>query len=250
MEAVRVRLGSLVEWAVAALFLVASVGVASLAMRERAQPPRSTHLCRRSRPPHRPAWRNAPSRSSICCSRRGRKSASAAPWPSGRHPRPVRGDGRGARRRRAAGRARDPVLRLRRHPLRARLRAGPGPRSRHGHLHPVIVCRRRVNRAVDLARRLLRPIGLGVRGSTARPSGGGGCGGGPSVRGLGLLEGLAAAHRVAGAASARRRRVRRRSAPARRGSTRCCGPVPRRAAARTSNPWDSLTRWSSVAPDA
>jgi hypothetical protein len=34
MEAVRVRLGSLVEWAVAALFLVASVGVASLAMRE------------------------------------------------------------------------------------------------------------------------------------------------------------------------------------------------------------------------
>lgn len=34
MEAVRVRLGSLVEWAVAALFLVASVAVASLAMRE------------------------------------------------------------------------------------------------------------------------------------------------------------------------------------------------------------------------
>src|SRR5205085_11970327 len=34
MEAVRVRVGSLVEWAVAALFLVASVGVASLAMRE------------------------------------------------------------------------------------------------------------------------------------------------------------------------------------------------------------------------
>ena len=34
MEAVRVRLGSLVEWAVAALFLLASVGVASLAMRE------------------------------------------------------------------------------------------------------------------------------------------------------------------------------------------------------------------------
>ena len=34
MEAVRVRLGSLVEWAVAALFLVASVGVASLAVRE------------------------------------------------------------------------------------------------------------------------------------------------------------------------------------------------------------------------
>ena len=34
MEAVRVRLGSVVEWAVAALFLVASVGVASLAMRE------------------------------------------------------------------------------------------------------------------------------------------------------------------------------------------------------------------------
>jgi hypothetical protein len=34
MEAVRVRLGSLVEWAVAALFLIASVGVASLAMRE------------------------------------------------------------------------------------------------------------------------------------------------------------------------------------------------------------------------
>jgi hypothetical protein len=34
MEAVRVRLGSLVEWAVAALFLFASLGVASLAMRE------------------------------------------------------------------------------------------------------------------------------------------------------------------------------------------------------------------------
>jgi hypothetical protein len=34
MEAARVRLGSVVEWAVAALFLVASVGVASLAMRE------------------------------------------------------------------------------------------------------------------------------------------------------------------------------------------------------------------------
>ena len=34
MDAVRVRLGSLVEWAIAALFLVASVGVASLAMRE------------------------------------------------------------------------------------------------------------------------------------------------------------------------------------------------------------------------
>jgi len=34
MEAARARLGSLVEWAVAALFLVASVGVASLAMRE------------------------------------------------------------------------------------------------------------------------------------------------------------------------------------------------------------------------
>jgi hypothetical protein len=34
MEAVRVRLGSVVEWAVAALFLLASVGVASLAMRE------------------------------------------------------------------------------------------------------------------------------------------------------------------------------------------------------------------------
>jgi hypothetical protein len=34
MEAVRVRLGSVVEWAVAALFLVASVGIASLAMRE------------------------------------------------------------------------------------------------------------------------------------------------------------------------------------------------------------------------
>ena len=34
MEAVRVRLGSLVEWAVAALFLLASVGVASLALRE------------------------------------------------------------------------------------------------------------------------------------------------------------------------------------------------------------------------
>jgi hypothetical protein len=34
MEAVRVRLGSFVEWAVAALFLLASVGVASLAMRE------------------------------------------------------------------------------------------------------------------------------------------------------------------------------------------------------------------------
>jgi hypothetical protein len=34
MEAARVRLGSVIEWAVAALFLVASVGVASLAMRE------------------------------------------------------------------------------------------------------------------------------------------------------------------------------------------------------------------------
>jgi hypothetical protein len=34
MEAVRVRLGSFVEWAVAALFLLGSVGVASLAMRE------------------------------------------------------------------------------------------------------------------------------------------------------------------------------------------------------------------------
>jgi hypothetical protein len=34
MEAVRVKLGSFVEWAVAALFLLASVGVASLAMRE------------------------------------------------------------------------------------------------------------------------------------------------------------------------------------------------------------------------
>jgi hypothetical protein len=34
MEAVRVRLGSLVEWGVAALFLLASVGVASLALRE------------------------------------------------------------------------------------------------------------------------------------------------------------------------------------------------------------------------
>jgi hypothetical protein len=34
MEAARVRLGSVVEWAVAALFLLASVGVASLAMRE------------------------------------------------------------------------------------------------------------------------------------------------------------------------------------------------------------------------
>lgn len=34
MEAVRVRLGSVVEWAVAALFLLASVGIASLAMRE------------------------------------------------------------------------------------------------------------------------------------------------------------------------------------------------------------------------
>jgi hypothetical protein len=34
MDVVRVRLGSVVEWAVAALFLVASVGVASLAMRE------------------------------------------------------------------------------------------------------------------------------------------------------------------------------------------------------------------------
>ena len=33
-DAVRVRLGSVVEWAIAALFLVASVGVASLAMRE------------------------------------------------------------------------------------------------------------------------------------------------------------------------------------------------------------------------
>lgn len=34
MDVVRVKLGSVVEWAVAALFLVASVGVASLAMRE------------------------------------------------------------------------------------------------------------------------------------------------------------------------------------------------------------------------
>jgi hypothetical protein len=34
MDAVRVKLGSVVEWAVAALFLVASIGVASLAMRE------------------------------------------------------------------------------------------------------------------------------------------------------------------------------------------------------------------------
>jgi hypothetical protein len=34
MDVVRVRLGSVVEWAVAALFLIASVGVASLAMRE------------------------------------------------------------------------------------------------------------------------------------------------------------------------------------------------------------------------
>jgi hypothetical protein len=34
MDAVRVRLGSVVEWAIAALFLIASVGVASLAMRE------------------------------------------------------------------------------------------------------------------------------------------------------------------------------------------------------------------------
>lgn len=34
MDAVRVKLGSVVEWVVAALFLVASVGVASLAMRE------------------------------------------------------------------------------------------------------------------------------------------------------------------------------------------------------------------------
>jgi hypothetical protein len=34
MDVVRVRLGSMVEWAVAALFLVGSVGVASLAMRE------------------------------------------------------------------------------------------------------------------------------------------------------------------------------------------------------------------------
>ena len=34
MDVVRARLGSVVEWAVAALFLLASVGVASLAMRE------------------------------------------------------------------------------------------------------------------------------------------------------------------------------------------------------------------------
>ena len=34
MVAVRVQLGSVVEWAVAALFLLASVGIASLAMRE------------------------------------------------------------------------------------------------------------------------------------------------------------------------------------------------------------------------
>jgi hypothetical protein len=34
MEVVRARLGSVVEWAVAALFLLASVAVASLAMRE------------------------------------------------------------------------------------------------------------------------------------------------------------------------------------------------------------------------
>jgi hypothetical protein len=34
MEVVRARLGSVVEWAVAALFLLASVDVASLAMRE------------------------------------------------------------------------------------------------------------------------------------------------------------------------------------------------------------------------
>jgi hypothetical protein len=34
MDAVRVRLGSFVEWVVAAMFLVASVGVGSLAMRE------------------------------------------------------------------------------------------------------------------------------------------------------------------------------------------------------------------------
>lgn len=34
MDVVRARLGSVAEWAVAALFLLASVGVASLAMRE------------------------------------------------------------------------------------------------------------------------------------------------------------------------------------------------------------------------
>ena len=77
MEAVRVRLGSFVEWAVAALFLLASVGVASLAMRELRATASVASPVPAFRSPHPPAWPSGPSRSSTCCCRPARKYASA-----------------------------------------------------------------------------------------------------------------------------------------------------------------------------